>query len=159
MYKQLMSLILIPGLLILQGCAPLTQKVHHSISDAPKNKIPSKLIIMPPHIQILEVSAGGDTEEMPEKSEIANHNFRSIINSYAEKSSAIKLYNLPKLKNKKQGIIDEHIALYDIVGGSASMHVLHSNLYWQHKREHFDYTLGDGLHFLKKKQELQQHYS
>lgn len=102
---------------------------------------------MPADIEIHRLTAGGAIEEVPEWTEESKKSFDSAINSYIEKRNNLQLTTLQKLTDEEQKILDEHIALYDVVGPAAFF----QGSTWKHKKENFDYSIGSGLSFLKEK--------
>jgi hypothetical protein len=46
--------------------------------------------------------------------------------------------------------VEEHLAIYEQVGSTAHALTFGTDPAWEHKRTHFDYTLGNNLKFLKE---------
>lgn len=126
-------------------------RVHHEFAAAPEARAPKKVLIMPVDVEISEISAGGVTEEVPEWSEAGRQNVRNAIAEHAANEKRLKMITTPVLTDAEQKIVDDHLALYDLVAGSAFLLSSFGGEPWRHKVHHFDYTLGDGLKFLRDK--------
>ena len=126
-------------------------RVHHEFAAAPEARAPKKVLIMPVDITVSEISAGGVTEEVPEWSETARQNVRTAIAQHAATEKRLKMLTMPVLTDSEQKMINSHLALYELVAGSAFILPRFGGEAWQHKVHHFDYTLGDGLQFLREK--------
>ena len=144
-------IVFLVSLLVLSGCATTRHKLHYTMKEEPKREVPLKVVMLPSDVTMQERSAGGVLEEVPEWSKLANTNTNEAIFSVAMKDKNIELIKLPALTEKEKAVMDEHIALYDVVAGSAQLLSLSGGPEWQSKLNKFDYTLGGGLDFLRKK--------
>ncbi len=137
---------------LLAACAPAAHhNVHHSLLEPAARPAPKKILLVPADVTVKEISAGGVTEEVPEWTETAQVNVNNALRKEASSNEAMELISLPALSDDERAMLAEHVALYDVVAGTA-LNVVNSPLpAWKHKRERFDYTLGPGLRFLKQK--------
>jgi hypothetical protein len=115
--------------------------------ESPEKVTPKTIVILPPRVDVMEMSAGGVQEKVPEWSQQASRNINDAIGEYARSRGTFRLVDLPKLTGSDLDRVDQHRALYDEVAW-AGLVFPH---YWPHKRERFDYTIGSGLKFLKQK--------
>lgn len=118
--------------------------VHYKLLQ-PAPKLPKKLVILPINIEVMEVTAGGVKEEVPEWSAKAGKNTYKAISALIKKNAALKQVKLPRLSKKTSAAVSEHMALYNLVVNTASKTDL------DHKVRRFDYGIGPGLAMLRKK--------
>lgn len=140
--------------LVLGGCAtgaPTAYRVHYSLHEDPVRPAPTTMVLLPPDIKVSEVSAGGVVEEVPAWTEKATANIKRGITAYAATKANLKIFTFPTIAENERAVVDEHLALYDVVAGNAYQVTTVGGPAWKHKADHFDYTLGDGLAFLKKR--------
>jgi hypothetical protein len=141
--------------LFLEGCATTpTPQVHHSLKEAPGSRTFEQVVLLPVDIDVYEMSAGGVVEEVPEWSKAAEENIRSAVlvsKNASGKSCVSRTVNSSELTGGEREILEEHLALFSVVGGFALWAGLPDNKAWHFKSERFDYTLGSGLGFLKTK--------
>ena len=141
--------------LVLGGCATTgaqtAYRVHYSLHEEPVRPVPTTIVLLPPDIEVSEVSAGGVVEEVPAWTEKATANLKRGINVYAATKGNLEIYAFPEIAENEVAIVNEHLALYDAVAGSAFQVTTIGGSAWKHKVDHFDYTLGNGLAFLKQR--------
>lgn len=116
------------------------------------NSLPKKILLIEPEIYVKELSLGGVAEKVDEWCVKAKNNVRSAL---AAQISAKRLFDkleLPAdLTTEEIAVLDEHVALYDVVGFNAFYYGRAEFDAWKHKRTEFDYTLGTGLKTLADK--------
>ena len=139
--------------LCLAACAGGNKhRLHHTVLDKPDDVLPKTLAILPSVVTVNELSAGGIAEEVPAWSEQAKKNLQSQLKAHFNNDSGIlKVVDLPELDEQERKVLDQYMALYEVVGGSAYEMSRSNEEAWSHKSNHFDYSLGDGLRFLKEK--------
>ena len=141
--------------LVLIGCATggaqTAYRVHYSLHEEPARAAPTRIVLLPPDIEVSEVSAGGVVEEVPAWTEKATANVKRGINAYAATKGNLQIFAFPQIAKEEMAVVDEHVALYDVVAGSAFQMTTIGGPAWKHKVDHFDYTLGSGLAFLKER--------
>ena len=141
---------------ILTACQTLPKhRLHHRILETPHEYEEShvNLIALPLSVKVKEMSAGGITEEVGAWTEQAKGHIVASMRSgepFADKFELVPLGELPK---DEQAVVDEHIALFEAVAGSAMRHTMINpvDAAWKPKVQHFDYTLGPGLAFLRER--------
>lgn len=141
--------------LVLGGCATggaqTAYRVHYSLHEEPVRAVPTTIVLLPPDIAVSEISAGGVVEEVLAWTETAIANLKRGINAYAATKGNLKIFAFPKIADNEVTIVNEHLALYDVVAGNAFQMTTIGGSAWKHKVDHFDYTLGSGLAFLKQR--------
>jgi len=145
--KNLVLLIVIGFLVTACGGTVTRYKIHHSLVDHNRS-LPKKIIVLPADVSVYQLSTGGVSEEVNKWSKIATKNVHQVIEQFAVNSKKFRVISLPKLNKKEQRKVDEHVALYNIVG---HMGLSYFSGPWKHKRSKFDYTIGPGLKFLAEK--------
>lgn len=140
-------------LLLLAGCVtgPPSHRVHHSLADSPGKSLPLQVVLLPVEITVKEMSAGGVVEKDPAWSSRASAAVREALLGYAGGGARMELLTLPELTGDEEAAVHEHLALYQVVGKSAYFFTSGQIKGWEHKGRHFDYTLGDGLMFLRER--------
>jgi len=129
--------------------AATTYRIHYKFVDSPSEVAPKKVVILPVDIHVNEISAGGLTEEVKEWSKAASSNIRDSLKKQLKQLNKFEAMELPELDPTQNKAVEQHIALYDQVAGSAYLHTSSVQI-WKHKIAHFDYTLGNGLDFLRQ---------
>lgn len=141
-------LLLLALVFALGACAtPDHSLKHKNLGAGGTRELPKKVLFIAPDVRIKEISAGGMVEEVPEWTQQSNSHVRSSFTSIARELE-LAVIAPPTLPAANQEVVDQHIALYDLVAGNAFHAVTHVDPAWTHKRQAFDYTLGPGLSFL-----------
>lgn len=147
--RQLFIILCITALTACGG-ANTRHKVHYTLVEAQKPQ-PKKILLLPLDVKVKELSAGGVVEEVEEWTITAKSNMQASLASYDTKNEDIEFVRLPELSPDEKEILDEHIALYHHVVTGAYNTTRFPFEAWKHKREKFDYTVGEGLAFLMRK--------
>jgi hypothetical protein len=135
--------------LLLAACAgPQKYSANPAFMKGMAQK-PKQVLLLPPDIEVMEISAGGVPEKVEAWSKQAKSNIRQSLGKVSGRE--LKFIELPELSASEQETVDKYLAFYDVVGGDAFTFGRSPEPAWQHKKDNFDYTLGDGLHFLKQK--------
>jgi hypothetical protein len=100
--------------------------------------LPKKVVVLPVNIEVVEVSAGGVEEVVPDWSKEASQSVFKALSAAINKQG-LKEVAAPHFSGDSAANVDEHVALYKLVVGTASQ------LGWRHKIKHFDYSIGPGL--------------
>lgn len=132
------------------GCNAVTarHKVHYTFLESPETRAPKKVVLLPADITVGEMSAGGVVERVDDWSKQANAAVNAAIRTHISTRNDLQLVEVAGLSNDDLARVEQHRALYDQVAGAA---FIYNGPGWEHKRERFDYTLGNGLRFLKQK--------
>ncbi len=150
-YRCLFSLLVV--VMVLAGCATVpSAKVHYTVKNDPGSRPIQQLALLPVDVDVYEMSAGGVKEEVPEWSRTAEENIRAallISRDSKDDCCATRQVDTSALTPGQREVLEEHLALFNLVAANAIWTSLPVNSAWHFKSEHFDYTLGDGLRFLK----------
>lgn len=144
--------------LLLGGCvAGPGHKLHYTLKDDPKARPIERAVLLPVDVEVSELSLGGTVEEVPEWSQQAEDNVRKAIlfvRDPAENQVFVRHIDSSALEPDEQKKLEEHLALFTMVASNALWTELPGNNAWQFKQVHFDYTIGDGMRFLKDKYDI-----
>lgn len=140
----LLTLILTCNVPLVAQAGSTPHWVHYRLLQAAP-KLPKKLVILPINIDVMEVTAGGVKEEVPEWSATAEKNIYNSLSGIIKKNASLKRVKLPDLSAKTSAVVEEHMALYNLVVNTATKTDL------EHKVRRFDYSIGPGLSTLRKK--------
>jgi hypothetical protein len=106
--------------------------------------LPKKAVVLPVNIEVVEVSAGGVEETVPDWSKEASQSVLKALSAAIGKQG-LKEMPAPRLTGASAANVDEHIALYKLVVNTATQ------LGWKQKIRHFDYSIGPGLREISDK--------
>jgi hypothetical protein len=137
---------------LLSACATPTAKVHYTLRENPDSRPLRQVVLLPVDVNVKEMSAGGVEEEVPEWSRKAEENIRSaLLVARGSKGGCCvtRVVDSSALTPEERESLEEHLALFNTVAANAMWVDLPGNSAWHFKSEHFDYTLGNGLSFLK----------
>lgn len=139
--KQLFSLatLTILAFLPLAGQAASTPHWVHYKWLAGKPALPKKVVVLPVDIEVVEVTAGGVEEAVPDWSKEASRSVFKALSAAIRKQQGLGEVTAPRLSGAAAANIDEHLALYKLVVNTAS------KIGWEHKVRRFDYGIGPGL--------------
>lgn len=132
----------------LAACATPDKALQHkSLRDKGSEAIPHKLLLIAPDVRVSEISGGGVVEEVPDWTRQANSHMRNTLSALARELK-VETIAPPSLSSEQQEILEQHMALYDLVAGNAFFTGQNPDPAWAHKKQSFDYALGPGLAFL-----------
>ena len=150
--------LLLVAALVLSGCATVpASKVHYTIKQDPNSRPLQQVVLLPVDVDVYEMSAGGVREEVPEWSSKAESNIRSALlvsKDAGGKCCVTRHVDSSSLTPDERKTLEEYLALFNTVAANVLWTSLPANTAWHFKTEHFDYTLGDGLSFLKTKYDV-----
>jgi hypothetical protein len=101
--------------------------------------LPKKVVVLPIDIKVVEVTAGGVEETVPDWSKEASQSVFKAVSAAIAKQPGMKEIAAPQFSAASAANVDEHIALYKLVVNTAA------RIPWQHKARRFDYGIGSGL--------------
>jgi hypothetical protein len=132
--------------LLLAGCASGPHALTHaSLADAPEKRLPKVVVLVPPDIEVREISAGGVTEKFEDWSRTANDLAHNSLTKQIASRNLFQLLELPQIPAEARATLDEYAALYDVVAANAYVVGRSQDPAWSHMRARPDYTLGPGL--------------
>jgi hypothetical protein len=132
---------------VLAACAatPTKTAVGESVAHTPGKAMPRKILLLPADVRLHEISAGGVVERVDAWSKAASDSASGYVRKLATTKMAFELVESPALSAQDKETLDQHIALYDGVAGSAYLARQSPFNAWRERAKTFDYTLGPGL--------------
>ncbi len=140
--------------LVLAGCNTIpTQKVHYTVLDNDELVKPKRILLLPMDVKVSELTAGGLTEEVESWTKQAEKLIGQELRAKSHSLSNYELVEMPELNQEEQKVLEQHLALLDTLGGNVlSLGLIPGGSQaWEPKIKHFDYSIGDGLAFLKER--------
>lgn len=125
--------------------------LHYTLLEAPARSFPHKLVLLPPQVTVKEISAGGIMDLVPEWTAQANANIKTELAAALAGRPEFELVTPPDLGPDENALVDQYLASYMVVGVAAHWVTNYGGSAWEFKRKHFDYTLGEGLAFVREK--------
>jgi hypothetical protein len=101
--------------------------------------LPKKVMVLPVNIEVVEVTAGGVEEKVPDWSKEASRSVFKALSAAINKQKGMKEVVAPQFSGAATANVDEHLALYKLVVNTASQ------TDWKHKVRRFDFAIGPGL--------------
>jgi hypothetical protein len=113
--------------------------------------MPARILFLPADVRLHELSAGGVAEKVDAWTTEASANATRVINEIATGRRPFEIVESPALSAEEKALLEEHMALYDNVAGSA--YLARSSMFqaWRDRSKDFDYTLGPGLKALAER--------
>ena len=135
--------------LLTAGCATTpTARLHYSLQQNPDARPLQRVALLPIDVDVYEITLGGVQEEVPEWSDTAEDNIRSALLISRDSGGdccVTERVDSSALSAQERALLEEHLLLYQKVAINALVY----GSTWSDKKARFDYTLGDGLSFLK----------
>jgi hypothetical protein len=132
--------------LVLGACAgaPSKTATHEGLARDPGN-MPRRILLLPAEVRVHEISTGGVVEQVDAWTAAASGHADQCVRALAAGRGAFELVDSPALSAEQKAVLDQHIALYDQVAGSA--YIARASMFpaWRERAKTFDYTLGPGL--------------
>jgi len=124
--------------------------VNPRLATLPQGERPKKVLLLPPQMFVAELSAGGVIQKQDDWTREANENLLAAAESYFREAGQFEATRLPKLGAEDAEKVESHIGLYDRLALAIYIYGRGQDSGWQHKKTEWDYTLGDGLAFLRE---------
>jgi hypothetical protein len=137
-------LLLLPLIAVLGGCAPSTVLVR----DKSWKRAPGtvRVVVMPPDVQLSELTAGGLLEPKADWTEQARRHVSTALDRYLQtKGTTIAPYQQPASGSEDEAADAQLVKLHDAVGGAILVHKYVPVLALPTKADQFDWTLGMGI--------------
>lgn len=150
---RLLAAVVAGSLLAFSGgvlASPPAYRVHYSLLGDSKPTLPKRVIILPVSIVVKEKTYGGVTEPVDKWSDQASKNIFQALADFSRDKKTFTLVKTPGFSSSERAKIIEHLALYKKVVNTASWATSLQPV-WKHKLRKFDYTIGPGLDFLRRK--------
>lgn len=110
---------------------------------------PQRVVVMPVEFRVIEISAGGVIEVLPDETEAAKAVYADAVIKRFEGSQTYSVVRIPELSPEETTLLNEYVSLYSLVSQQA-VEMINSGG-WGHKKKAFDYTVGPGLRFLAER--------
>ena len=128
------------------GCAtPSKTALHESLARSPDKALPQKVLLLPVDIRLHEISTGGVVEQVDAWTKTASSQATQCVRDEAASKHLFDIVESPALSAEDKATLDQYIALYDNVAGSAYFASHSMQQAWTNRAKNFDYTLGPGL--------------
>lgn len=125
--------------------------VNPKLSSLTQEQRPKKVLLLPPQMFVAEMSAGGVIQKQDDWTRQASENLLAATEAYARESGRFETLRMPELTADEAEIVESHIGLYDRVAAAIHAYGQGKDSGWEQKKIEWDYTLGDGLAFLREK--------
>jgi hypothetical protein len=137
--------LLLACVIAIAGCATShTTAVHQTLSGEHARALPHRLLLLPAEVRVHEVSAGGVVEKVDAWSESASKTATAHIREIGA-ARGYELTESPPLSPQDREVLQQHVALYSLVAGSAFFAQHSQAAAWRERGKTFDYSLGPGL--------------
>jgi hypothetical protein len=151
MMKRLIAVVLLLMALPLNAAAADSSLTHYTLLDHSGRTFPEKLVLLPPQVTVKEISAGGMVDPVPEWTRQARANITEELHRQLAARKDMILVDTPQFTPDEEVQVEQYGASYMDIGITAYAMTNYGGSEWAHKRTHFDYTLGEGLAFLREK--------
>jgi len=149
------TLAFLGALVVLSGCAATPNaSLHESIAGNAEQRMPRKMLLLPPDIRVHEISAGGVVEQVDDWTISASNHAMKSLREIEGSKSLFELKETPALTDAEKQTLDQHLALYELVAGSADFSKSGPFAPWRERAKNFDFTLGPGLRELAERSDL-----
>jgi len=108
------------------------------------------IVVLPPEF-VVYLAGVGATEPLPEPTKAAKENLQASAASALQGRSGFRLVELPQLDESAQATLREHVELFKIIAMTLDFTVKTGGKPWQDVRDRTDYSIGDGLEFLRER--------
>ena len=140
---------------VLAGCAATPNaSLHESIAGKTEQRMPRKMLLLPADIRVHEISAGGVVEKVDDWTISASNHAMKSVREIAGSKNLFEPKEVPALADSDKQVLDQHLALYELVAASADFSKSGPFAPWRERAKNFDYTLGPGLRELAERSDL-----
>jgi hypothetical protein len=123
--------------------ASKTQEKEPEVTAAP-----IRVLVLPVDFDVLEMSAGGMIEPVPDSTAEAEQALTDATIKVLKHTNKFQIIDLPAMSDAEKETLKEHVALYKLTAFNASQMIRMGGPAWKAKQKNFDYSIGDGLKFL-----------
>jgi len=109
---------------------------------------PLRVLVLPVDFDVLEMSAGGMIEPVPDSTVQAEEALSEATIRVLKHTNKFQIIDLPAMSDAERESLKEHVALYKLTAFNAAQMIRLGGPAWKAKRQNFDYSIGDGLKFL-----------
>lgn len=133
---------------LLAGCA--SSRTYTPALNGTPEAVPKRILLLPPEVRMQEVSAGGIAETVEAWSIKANENLIAALKQEVQQKQMFEIVDMPTLSEAEQEILDQHVAMYEVVANNAYQFGLLRDGSWTERAKDLNYTIGPGLEFLAR---------
>lgn len=145
-YKKILT-VLVSLTFLITGCASTAYHTHQSCSAIPQQ---TKVLVMPPDIQLFELTAGGLEEPRADWTQHAKQYFMDALHNKLETTEdATALYE-PPLNDFEQAHVHRQLTkLHETVGNAILLHDYLTYAVLPTKKDKFEWSLGRNVQSLR----------
>lgn len=114
-----------------------------------RGEFKQSIVFLGSDMEVFELSASGQQTIKQDDTEKARAAVATAVDGYFAEKGQTQLIKPTGLTQAEQDEIKEYAALYDVVAASSFRMINQRG--WEGRKQHFDYTLGSGLPWLKEK--------
>jgi hypothetical protein len=129
--------------LLLTACSTLPNYRSERL-DAGRLDQLKRIVIVPPEVQMFEVSAGGVPERVKGWGDQAAAEVQASLRRTLARDG-LELVELPALDAPDKELIDRHLAMFRRLGEAITFVQDSHDAIWEARRSSLDFTVGDGL--------------
>jgi hypothetical protein len=135
--------------ILLTGCAQATAFVRPE--SAPSRAVEARVLVMPPDLELYELTVGGLLEPKAEwTARATEHVTAALKEESAAKNVRLILYTPPAQNSPKEYAHNQLVKLHDAVGGAILVHQYNPGFRLPTKKDKFDWSLGPGVGLLRE---------
>ena len=138
-------------LLALAGCSTPTTYLARPLAEPENPRLPKRVLVVPPDVNVVEVTVGGVGEKDAQWSRQAKDNLLAALRAQAGKGNLFELVAMPEITQEEKDVLDAHAAMFELVAANASEYGLSTDSFWKNRASQLRYTVGPGLAFLAEK--------
>jgi hypothetical protein len=138
------------GLCVMLLCACLTLPAIGAEPEkvAVSKPAPIKVLLLPVDFDVLEMSASGIVEPIPDATKAAEGALTESAARVLRANDRFQIIDLPAMSDAEKELLKEHVTLYKLTAANAAQMIRLGGPAWKAKQKNFDYSIGDGLKFL-----------
>jgi hypothetical protein len=125
--------------------------VNPRLATLSQDQRPKKVLLLPPQMLVAEMSAGGVIQKQDDWTKQASDNLLTAAENHAREKNWFETLRMPALSPEEAETVESHIGLYDRVASAIHAYGQGRDTGWEQKKKEWDYTLGEGLSFLREK--------
>lgn len=129
--------------LLLTACSTLPNYRSERL-DADRLVRLKRIVVVPPEVQMFEVSAGGVPERVKGWGEQAAAEVKASLRRTLARDG-LELVELPALEAADKELIDRHLAMFRRLGEAITFVQDGNDATWEARRKTLEFTVGDGL--------------
>jgi hypothetical protein len=146
---HVLAIVTVFALAVPAQAADADTRVHFALPASAQRAEPRKVLVLPPEVTVYELSAGGVTQKVPERTRVANENLERALAEVLAARTDIARLPMPALTPEQQDEVDDFVATFNVVAGDAFRYTRSGLAGWEDRAARFDYTLGEGLPWLR----------